>query len=54
MHTYPDKSVTVLIKNMYQGMPVNLADEENDDNLEVGLEKEIWLGREKMSHGVLL
>ncbi|CAG8564174.1 9478_t:CDS:10 [Paraglomus brasilianum] len=34
MHTYPDKSVTVLIKNMYQGMPVNLADEENDDNLE--------------------
>ncbi|RIB19407.1 hypothetical protein C2G38_1965299, partial [Gigaspora rosea] len=34
-HSYPDKSVTILIKNMYEGMPVRLADEDNDDNLEV-------------------
>ncbi|CAG8741191.1 13741_t:CDS:2, partial [Gigaspora rosea] len=33
-HSYPDKSVTILIKNMYEGMPVRLADEDNDDNLE--------------------
>lgn len=34
-HPYPDKSVTILIKNMYEGMPIQLADEDNDDNLEV-------------------
>ncbi|CAG8466092.1 4790_t:CDS:2 [Acaulospora colombiana] len=33
-HSYPDKSATILIKNMYEGMPVQLADEDNDDNLE--------------------
>ncbi|RHZ69690.1 hypothetical protein Glove_280g19 [Diversispora epigaea] len=33
-HPYPDKSVTILIKNMYEGMPIQLADEDNDDNLE--------------------
>ncbi|CAG8570080.1 2763_t:CDS:2 [Cetraspora pellucida] len=33
-HSYPDKGVTILIKNMYEGMPVQLADEDNDDNLE--------------------
>ncbi|CAG8487089.1 15903_t:CDS:2, partial [Acaulospora morrowiae] len=34
-HPYPEKSVTILIKNMYEGMPVQLADEDNDDNLEI-------------------
>ncbi|CAG8475569.1 10445_t:CDS:2 [Rhizophagus irregularis] len=33
-HQYPEKSVTILVKNMYEGMPVQLADEDNDDNLE--------------------
>ncbi|CAG8445799.1 14598_t:CDS:2 [Ambispora leptoticha] len=33
-HPYPEKSVTILVRNMYVGMPVQLADEENDDNLE--------------------
>ncbi|KAG9287696.1 hypothetical protein G9A89_004099 [Geosiphon pyriformis] len=33
-HPYPEKSFTLMIKNMYEGMPVQLADEENDDNLE--------------------
>ncbi|GET03866.1 U2 small nuclear ribonucleoprotein auxiliary factor 35 kDa subunit-related protein 2 [Rhizophagus clarus] len=33
-HQYPEKSVTILVKNMYEGMPIQLADEDNDDNLE--------------------
>ncbi|CAI2177408.1 8740_t:CDS:10 [Funneliformis geosporum] len=33
-HPYPEKSCTILIKNMYEGMPVQLADENDDDDLE--------------------
>nr|CAG8447420.1 4007_t:CDS:10 [Entrophospora candida] len=34
IHPYPEISNTILIKNMYEGMPIQLADEDNDDNLE--------------------
>ncbi|CAG8587022.1 12879_t:CDS:2 [Funneliformis caledonium] len=33
-HPYPEKCCTILIKNMYEGMPVQLADENDDDDLE--------------------